>query len=236
MSRDIEEVWGRTVPAALGPGAVHLWYGSVRLLAPYEPRFREALSSDEQGRAERFHFACDRTRFVLRRGALRFVLAGYVAADPADIRFETGPWGRPELTLPGPRFSQSASDGLTVIAVAGRQQVGVDVERIRPSPDLDRVAVRMFTRRELSDARALSESSRIERFFDVWTRKEAFAKALGLGLRMPFDAFEVSEKPAAGWSLEGLAAPSGYRAALCLGPTTGSEPPRWRSAPGSPAP
>lgn len=149
------------------------------------------LDDAERHRAGSFHFARDRRRFVIRRARLRRILAERCRCDPRKLTFTANEFGKPAVAEAGLHFSASHSDELWVVAIASRP-LGVDCERISPLPDWRDIAASLFGRCEV-DALAAIETNRAPRaFFDCWARKEAFVKALGIGLSYPLDAFAVS--------------------------------------------
>jgi 4'-phosphopantetheinyl transferase len=79
--------------------------------------------------------------------------------------------------------------------VTRAREVGVDVEWLRPVPDAEQIAARYFAPGENDLLRALPPGTRLQAFFNCWTRKEAYVKALGNGLAQALDAFEVSLVP-----------------------------------------
>ena len=171
-----------------------LWTDTVDASADLDAAL-ETLSHDERARAKRFHFERDYIRFVARRAFARKILAGYVGVAPAEIVMRTSGHGRPELDPPcGVFFNTSHSDGLAIIAVASERLVGVDIERVRPIADALDVADRFFSRSEVDLLRCTPEESRAEAFLTIWTRKESYVKAVGAGLSIPFDAFDVSTR------------------------------------------
>ena len=215
--------------AALDGGDIHVW----RVRLDPEPEVVEALertlSDDERGRANRFHFARDRRRFIVARGALRSLLARYIGGEPEDVRFAYGERGKPRMAdAECPAFNVSHSGELALIAIAAAGAIGVDVEAVRDIEDRDAVAARFFSPREYACIRALPERVRTQSFFACWTRKEAFVKALGDGLSRPLDSFDVTCAPGdaprlsiAGdpavtekWMLTALAPGPGFEAAL----------------------
>jgi len=126
----------------------------------------------------------------------------------------------------GLRFNVSDSAGVALIAVGWDTEIGVDVERIRPAP-YRALASRFFAREEADDLLSLDDEDLPEAFFACWTRKEAYLKCMGTGLRTPLQSFAVSvrtqdpvrlrrpERPEhAGWYLGDLAPGNGYAAAL----------------------
>jgi 4'-phosphopantetheinyl transferase len=161
------------------------------------------LDDDEQARASRFRFERDRARFVARRAFLRTVLAGHLGVPSATIRYRTSAGGRPELApWRGIAFSTSHADGLAVVAVAREGLVGVDVERVRPIPGAAELARQFFTRSEHEYVASVPEAARSEAFLGLWTRKESYVKALGVGMSMPFDRFDVLDPATRRASLE----------------------------------
>jgi 4'-phosphopantetheinyl transferase len=218
-------------PAAPDHALVHVWRRSLDREAVDETDLAALLSRDERLRAERFRSRRDASRFIVARATLRQILGAYLAVAPDRLVFVTGPHGKPALAWPRASltFSVSHCEGLALYAIARGRRVGVDVERRRPVDDLDDLAARVFAASERAELAALSAERRGQAFLDGWTRKEAFVKALGEGLRYPLDTVVVSLDPAAparllavgdrggavsGWSLHALDAGAGYAAAL----------------------
>lgn len=174
------------------PDEVHLWWANVDDVPPGSSTI---LDTRERWRAGRFHFERDRSRFVARRSFLKRVLAGYVGVAPDDIRLGTTMTGKPQLaTRGGVSFNASHSDGLAVVAVAAGAAVGVDVEHVRPIADATDLAERFFTRQECDEVRTAQGSRSWELFLVLWTRKESLLKAMGTGLTVPLDGFDVSTR------------------------------------------
>jgi 4'-phosphopantetheinyl transferase len=175
----------------LSPGRVHVW--SIDLERPPD-RFVRSLSADERSRAARFRFAHDRARYVVAHGALRALLGRYLQRPPASIGFRVGPRGKPALAQSPPalHFNLAHSESLALVAVALGHQVGVDVERLRPLPDLRGVAAHSFSPAENTCLAAVPAGGELEAFYQCWTRKEAIIKATGEGLNRPLDSFDVT--------------------------------------------
>jgi 4'-phosphopantetheinyl transferase len=213
--------------------------GAVRILLEWVDAASERegiaiLDDEERARAERFSFERDRRRFVARRAFLRRVLAGYTGAAPASLRYHRSSFGKPELVAAdGLTFSTSHAAGLAIVAVATHGEVGVDVERLRPMPDALDIARRFFAAAELEHLRSVPTSMRSRAFLRLWTRKEAYVKAVGRGLSMPLADFDVleravgraahsgdaGERPAIRlWPVE---VPAGYVAALATSAANG---------------
>lgn len=220
----------------LGGEAVHVW--RIRLAQPPArvQAFSNLLAPDERARAERYVFRRDRERFAVARGALRTILARYLRAAPARLRFSYGRYGKPflpgEAGAGGLRFNLSHSNELAVCALARGREVGVDVEFIREDFAGPDVARRFFSAPEVAALCALpAGDARTRGFFNCWTRKEAYIKARGEGLSHPLGCFSVSLAPGeparllsatndprevTRWSLVELEVGDGYAAAVAV--------------------
>jgi 4'-phosphopantetheinyl transferase len=207
---------------------VRVWRVRLDLEARSVDRLARLLSDDEQDRAHRFHFRRDATRFVVCRAALRTSLADCLGLEPRRIGLRYRSHGKPELAPPfdrsGLRFNASHTEGVGLVAVTRDRRVGVDVERIRALPDLDELAERVFSPAERQALRRLPRAERLEGFFNCWTRKEAYLKAIGTGFADSLTGFTVSLAPGAPARLEhgadDAAAPNGWRLDA-MGPAAG---------------
>lgn len=185
-------------PPGLGWEDIHIWRADLDLpsasLAPLEA----SLTADERQRAARYHFPAHRDRWVAARGILRQILAGYLCIDPAWVRFDYGAYGKPAVRGMGEHglcFSLTHAEGLALYAVTLRRRVGIDLEVPRQDLDIEGIAARQFSTAEGAALAAQPAGQRVEGFFRCWTRKEAYVKALGLGLSRPLDRFTVSLGP-----------------------------------------
>ncbi len=207
---------------------IHVWRVALEMDPSYLEKLQETLAPDEKARAAQFHFPKDRRHFIAARGALRDILARYLHQEPAHLQFRYGAAGKPALTGSSEgrdlHFNLSHSDELALYAVTRAGEIGIDVERIRPEVIEERVAERFFSAQEVSALRGLPKCFQPEAFFNCWTRKEAYVKARGDGLRIPLDSFDVSLIPGAPaaflrgaesrWSLQALLPGPDYAAAV----------------------
>jgi 4'-phosphopantetheinyl transferase len=147
------------------------------------------------------------------RALVRSVLAGYLDAKPEALTFVHGVHGKPELESAGRlRFNFSRSGSFGLLAVTRGRDVGVDVEQIDARRAVGPIADRLFDADEAAELRSLPEARRIRRFFELWTQKEAYAKALGVGLSVPLERL----RPTRGWSLVDLPMGPDHVGALCV--------------------
>jgi len=222
-------------PVVLGEDEVHVWRASLRPPPEAVERLEAHLSPDERARAARFRFPELRTAFVAGRGVQREILSRYAGMPPHALAYRESAHGKPRLDgaagALGIRFNVSNSGDLALYAVTLRREIGVDLERLKPMPDGIDIARRFFSAPENEVFAGLAEEVRDLAFFHCWTRKEAYIKAVGEGLSMPLDRFDVAFAPgeparilatrgdeaeAARWSMLELHPGPGYVGALVV--------------------
>lgn len=152
--------------------------------------------ASERERAARLRLPSARRRNLATRALVRTVLSRYVPRAPQTWHFDVGAHGRPRIADPGAvrlEFNIAHSEALVVMAVTAARSVGVDTEHIRRRTDTLALE-RYFAPAERARLAALPSESRRTRFFELWTLKEAYLKARGMGLRLPLRgvAFDLS--------------------------------------------
>lgn len=204
---------------SLKPGEVHVWRCELDQPRERYEEFWRTLDDDEREKASRFHFDKHRRHYVVGRGVLRLLLGRYLETPPEDVRFCYGPQGKPALDgehlESSLRFNASHSGELAVYAFMHDCEVGVDVELIKGDFATEEIAERFFSAGEIKALSALPDAERPAAFFETWTRKEAYIKAIGSGLSHPLDQFDVTEA-IPGWSILDLDVGTGYCAALAV--------------------
>ncbi len=171
-------------------------------LSDHAPVDARTLSEDERARAARFRHALHARRWIRARTALRLHLGVALGSPPEQLRFRSEPLGKPMLDGTQAHrltFNLSHAADMAVIAWAhlppgldAPPLLGVDVEAVVTVPELEEVARHHFASEERAALLALPLKERTLAFHRIWTRKEAFVKALGLGIGAPLDRFAVS--------------------------------------------
>jgi 4'-phosphopantetheinyl transferase len=214
---------------------VHLWRAFLCRSATYIDKLTPLLSADELSRAASFHFENDRDRFILCRGILRIILGRYLDMNPKHLKFRSGPYGKPYLVneFQGAQvqFNLSHTQHLALYAFTSNHIIGVDVEYVRPILDIEQIAALNFSNYENNIFKTLRPNQKEVAFFNCWTRKEAYIKAIGEGLNLPLRSFDVSLAPnesarllsingstneASHWSIESLVPASDHVAAVAI--------------------
>ncbi len=151
-------------------------------------RCRDLLTPEERASCAGFHREVDRRRAVVTRALVRTTLSRYLPVPPEAWRFERGVHGRPEIAAPaGPplRFNLSHTRDLVACAVTLDADIGVDLEETSEDVDCLALATSVFSSEEIAGLRVLAPMERTRRFFQIWTLKEAYLKARGVGLALP---------------------------------------------------
>jgi 4'-phosphopantetheinyl transferase len=209
---------------------IHAWVVDMRASEPQCAMLRGWLDAREMERASRIPNLEKRRAFEVAHGILRYLLGRYRGCDPDTIEFATEPEGKPSLALAeGIEFNMSHSAEWAAFAFSSNCAVGVDLEQVHALPGLPAIMRRLLCAEEAEELMQFSERDRERGFFCCWTRKEAYAKAIGLGLLAGFDQFRVAVYPdgparmihigsdavkAAAWTIDDLPTPPGYACAL----------------------
>lgn len=189
--------WRKASPAGMiQENKVHVWLAPLDVSTARIERFLQTLSADEVSRAGHFHFERDRYRFIAARGTLRQILGRYLGEHPRKILLGYTSHGKPVLgggsgyeTL---RFNLSHSGAFAVYAVADSREVGIDIERINDDVAVEEIAQKFFSPKERWVLEKTRKDMRNKAFFQYWTRKEAFTKALGEGISFPMEQCDVT--------------------------------------------
>ena len=157
------------------------------------------LDDQEHATADRFVFDRDRRQYLASHVLVRRVLSLRTDVPEAQLRFWRSHRGRPFLEPPvggwphgdqGLDFNLSHTHGANVVGVSSHRRIGVDVEMVdrEDMRSVDRVA-EAFSAGEREWLAGLPAEVRRREVLRLWVLKEAYAKACGLGLALPFDSF-----------------------------------------------
>jgi 4'-phosphopantetheinyl transferase len=180
-------------PCTAGPD-VDVWLLRPEACSPEDlARVAPLLSTAERDRYRGFAFDRNRIEFLATRALVRLVLSSYHDVTPAAWRFRTNAFGRPEVDPSSSlRFNLSNHPTMIVCAVREGAELGVDVEPLARGTEILELADTVFTPSEREALRALSERAHPDRAVSLWTLKEAYIKARGMGFSLPLEAFALS--------------------------------------------
>jgi 4'-phosphopantetheinyl transferase len=155
-------------------------------------KYLQLLSESEYARWQGFIVRGARLQYLVSRALLRTTLSHYADVPPNAWCFETNHFGRPYVSWPvllhNVQFSLSHTAGLVACAIAKDCSIGLDVENTQRELDFAAMAS-YFSPAEAGNMARRSREDQREYFFFCWTLKEAYAKAKGMGLSLPFDGF-----------------------------------------------
>ena len=223
---------------------IQVWEIPLQVSEDTLQTYAQCLSPDEHVRAERFRFPKDRRRFIVSRGTLRHLLSGQFGCLPQAIEFCYGKYGKPSVesanvarrftaqrtTASGHshdnafNFNISHSGELALCALGNQHRVGIDIEKFKLIQRLDSLMERCLSAQEQAHMQAADRPA--EAFLRCWTCKEAYLKAVGVGLSQSMKTVEVAMNPPRfvcvpddceeGWTLHTIAVPEGYAGALVV--------------------
>ncbi len=171
----------------LQPGKIDVWHGKL------DGNIREyCLSPAEHQQAEQFGRADARQRYIEIRCRLRQKLAEYLPQLAGNLNIQRNEYGKPWLVdFPQLSFNLSHSQDEIVLAIAEQAFLGVDIEVIRERSGMAGLAGKCFTAKEQCYWQAVSEVQKTACFYQFWTAKEAFVKAVGRGIALGLKRVEV---------------------------------------------
>ncbi|MFV2004557.1 MAG: 4'-phosphopantetheinyl transferase superfamily protein [Gammaproteobacteria bacterium] len=171
---------------SLPDNEVHVWFCRPETIQDEKKisAYRSILSEQEIEQHHRFHFEKDKHNYLVSHALLRHALSKYADVKVSEWQFSSNAHGKPELIqgtgLPVINFNLTHTDGLCACVVTLNMACGIDAENIHRKNRLDAIAQRMFAEEELA---MLRKNKNIQhQFYDLWTLREAYVKALGTGL------------------------------------------------------
>ena len=151
---------------------------------PYLDYLTALLSPEETMRAALYRVPAQRRLFLLSRAMLRVVLGRACGTSPDRVRYSFGSTTKPCLApQSGLHFNLSRSADTVAIALH-HQPIGVDVEIPVAGFDFAAIVETAFSAAEKACVAAGNAPATL--FYQLWTRKEALAKAWGVGITDDF--------------------------------------------------
>lgn len=189
------------------------------------------LSASEREQATSFSREASRNRYLQVRAAVRYCLAQHARCTPQQLVIERSETGKPKLVAPCPLFfSISHSDNQLAIAITTAGEIGIDLEKVATRRPCTAIAERYFHPRETAAQQQLSKAEQTPFFFNLWTLKEAFFKAIGTGISTGLDKAQFSltgesilarlhpslQETETHWQFQQWSSDAGYKMALAL--------------------
>ncbi len=178
----------------INAASIYIKYVSLSQVPDNEKlvHYNDFLSFDERVRMMQFRSQSDQIRFLITRALIRTLLSQCVDTHPKQWRFEPDQYGKPRVVTNDPfihrlSFNISHTKGGVVAAIGLDRALGIDVENVRLNRATTEVVNRFFAPFEIQQFFELPESERLEFFFQIWTLKESYIKARGIGLALALE-------------------------------------------------
>ena len=181
----------------LNPGEVHIWSGTLN--EDYHKLLVKGYhSAEEQKRAESFIYDIDAFLYLIKHNLIRIIIGNYLDYRPVDLIFKKNRYQKPYITVPNTtvQFNVSISSNRFVAVFCLHDVLGVDIELIRHIDHMNPLTTDFLTSNEVAWINKHPESMHDKLFFNIWTMKEAFIKAIGKGLLFELNTIDViSDNP-----------------------------------------
>ena len=168
----------------------HCWRAR---LGPVPLESLAILSASERARWARFHAAGAQRAYAGAHLFMRTVLGQYTEQPPAALALGADARQKPTINATSPLwFNLSYRAQWAVLAVSNEGEVGIDIEEVKPIAGAETLVEQLFSPAEQTALRHTAGTEWWALFYAIWTRKEAWAKLLGMGLALPFAEFSVA--------------------------------------------
>ncbi|CAM4439813.1 MAG: hypothetical protein LEGION0398_MBIBDBAK_01404 [Legionellaceae bacterium] len=189
-SHFIEEIQ-RELPV-LSEDTAHVLTIHLNNFHPFINDLYQLLSTEERQRANEYFFLKDKNRYIIARGMLKIMLSAYLNIAPDYVQFVYSQYGKPYLPhFPFLQFNISHSEDMVIFAFNYKRLIGIDIEYTQKKIDIMSISQQFFSKREYHSLKSINSEDQKQAFFNAWVAKEAFIKALGLGLSFDLADIEV---------------------------------------------
>ncbi len=170
---------------------LHIWQADLAAENSDWAAAEASLSAAELVRLARLRTPTLRQTYARAHGFLRSILSQYTDQSRAAIELTADANGKPILTGHHLSFNLSYRTGRALLALSNAGPVGTDLEPLVPLSNAAPLVADLFSPPEQAALQAAAPADYWPLFYLIWTRKEAYAKALGMGLALPFREFSV---------------------------------------------
>ena len=168
---------------------IEIWHHDLNFIPE---NYEKVLNKEEMQKASKYKFDIHRKHFIASRCFQRNILSRYLGLNASDIIFNYTKHGKPYVENTNISFNLSNSGEMASIAISNNIVLGLDIELHKEIDDLNAIAKNFFSSREYAKFFKITPENKVKCFYEIWTRKESFIKAIGEGLSYPLDKFEVS--------------------------------------------
>ena len=168
----------------------------LRVLETYLPKLITYLSDEEKIQAHNFLFEYLKSRYIASHGFLRILLGKYLSCSPSQVEYTYTEFQKPLCkNNPNLHFNMSHSHEYACYAFSFNHEVGIDIEFMNPKIETNDLLSIVTTPEEMFIFDKLDQNDKFYAFYKTWTIKEAFLKALGIGLSHSLSNIETTILP-----------------------------------------
>ena len=183
---------------------IDIWYLNIDDYRHRTEALKQLLSEDEKQRAQRYRTPTLQNNFIINRAILRLLLSRYTQINPQQMAFAYSQKGKPCLINNSSKvnFNLSHKNNDTIYGFS-RLNLGVDIEIVNEKVKVLEIAQRFYTEAEYKHMTKLTQPEQSTYFFELWTAKESYLKAIAEGLSGGLDSINLSkQKNQRGWQIE----------------------------------
>ncbi|MBN1468465.1 MAG: 4'-phosphopantetheinyl transferase superfamily protein [Fusobacteriaceae bacterium] len=172
---------------------VHIWLIKWKEALPLILLKWAVMSKNERKKVESFKFFEDRMRCATGKIISRIILSSYTKLEEHKLHITNQKYGKPYLENDNLgesiHYNVSHSEELVLLVFTKLPLIGVDIEKMKDIPEYIEISKQFFT---YSEYQNIKKKAKKEFFYQYWTAKEAYVKALGEGLNKGLNTFEIS--------------------------------------------
>ncbi|MDE5937290.1 MAG: 4'-phosphopantetheinyl transferase superfamily protein [Ruminococcus sp.] len=156
--------------------------------------YLSVISSSRFRKINKFLFDKDKLVSIATELFVKYCITCDTGLMPVNYEFEYNEYGKPYIGFVSDYFFSVSHSHRTIVFVSSDSEIGVDIEKISRNVSAIQIARRLFTDDEADYICRYNNSDLYKRFFEIWTRKEAYVKRLGTGLYTSIESFSVLEE------------------------------------------
>ena len=209
----------------LTDGEVHIWWVPMDIDEQLQQQFLPLLTERQKIKLNRLPNDTLKVRYIAGRGYLFQLVAAYLGVEPQELKFDFGKLGKPYINSELGELQFNFSDtfspdkgGMGLFGFSRKHELGVDLEWAGRTGRFQQIMKRRFSENEQHLLNSENPAEQSAHFLSCWTRKEAYGKALGLGIRYPMREIDLCldcanpqlQLPETGWTIQQLALPDNF--------------------------
>lgn len=147
------------------------------------------LPESSRNRTMRFVRSEDKQRALMGELMVRSFLSNRLNLSNRKIKFKKNRFGKPYLKSSTRVYFNISHSGKWIVSAFSSKPVGIDIEKLKPVDF--KLARRFFSQEENKDLLKKNVTERQAFFFELWSLKESYLKAKGIGITVALSSFTI---------------------------------------------